>query len=226
MSSRLGPALLDHRGVPTASAPDGTLVSLSTTALAATIAQLWTTTRCSTIDPMPTRHPDSIVQPSRWTRWPITQSSPIDGRVLDRGVQHAVVLDACPLADADLAVVAAQHRARPHRAVRADRDRCRSPPRRDGRRRRDGSTGPGRRGRRWARLRTVATAIASATASNGGAKPPPPDTVADLCPEGSISSSPARARTARGRGVPPVRGNRRVCSMVPCCPRARRSVRC
>ena len=45
-----------------------------------------------------------------------------DGRLLERGVQDAVVLHARACTDDDLAVVAAQHRAGPDRAVRADRD--------------------------------------------------------------------------------------------------------
>jgi hypothetical protein len=42
--------------------------------------------------------------------------------VLERGVQHAVVLDGRSRADRDVALVAAQHRAGPDRAVGPDRD--------------------------------------------------------------------------------------------------------
>ena len=62
----------------TAIAPVGTSVSLRTTAFAATIAPDRTTTRWSTIDPLPIKTPDSIVHPSRWTMWPTTQSSSED----------------------------------------------------------------------------------------------------------------------------------------------------
>ena len=122
MSSRRARPSLMTAGVPTASAPDGTMVSLRTTALAATIAPLCTTTRCSTIDPLPIRHHGSMVHPSRCTRWPITQSSPTVVGCFEGGVQHAVVLHARALADEDLAVVAAKHGAGPDRAVGADRD--------------------------------------------------------------------------------------------------------
>ena len=75
-----------------------------------------------------------------------------DRGVLVRRVQHAVVLHAGALADDDLAVVAAQHCARPDGAVGTDRHVA------DDDRVgvhigvADGWTGPGRRGRRWARL--------------------------------------------------------------------------
>ncbi len=63
-------------GVPTARAPGGTCVSFSTTAFAPTIAPVPTTTRCSTIAPEETCAPSQMVQASRCTRWPITQSFP------------------------------------------------------------------------------------------------------------------------------------------------------
>ena len=63
-------------GVPTASAPDGTSMSESTTALAATIAPEWITDRCRTIDALPIITSSSIVQPSRWMRWPSTHPLP------------------------------------------------------------------------------------------------------------------------------------------------------
>jgi hypothetical protein len=46
-----------------------------------------------------------------------------DGRrILQRRVQHAVVLDRCACSDGDLSLVAAEHRARPDRAVGTDPD--------------------------------------------------------------------------------------------------------
>ena len=63
-------------GAPTASAPLGTSVPFSTTEFAPTTAPLRTTTRCITMDPLPTSAPSSMVQPSRCTMWPITQSFP------------------------------------------------------------------------------------------------------------------------------------------------------
>ena len=138
--------------------------------------------------------------------WPITQSSPttVGCSVVVCNTQLSCTLVRSPMRD--LAVVAAQHGTRPHRAVGADRHGA------DhhgigmhigiG----DGWTEPDRRGHRWARPPTVVSELGTpATAHHGGAKRLPPDTVAGLCPEGSKSSSPARARTARGRGAWPER---------------------
>ena len=54
--------------------------------------------------------------------WPITQSSPMTVGCSSVVCDGAVVLHAGSLADDDLAVVTAQYRARPHRAVRTDGD--------------------------------------------------------------------------------------------------------
>ena len=72
--SRSRPTLLDdRRRADRQRDPDGTSTSLSTTELAATTAHDRTIERCSTIAPLPTSASSSIVQPSRWTMWPITQ---------------------------------------------------------------------------------------------------------------------------------------------------------
>ena len=59
-----------------ATAPEGTIMSFSNTALAATMAPLCTITLCNTIAPTPMSTLLSMVHPSRCTRWPMTQSSP------------------------------------------------------------------------------------------------------------------------------------------------------
>ena len=56
--------------------PVGTSMRSGTTALEPTSAPLRTIAWCSTTEPLPTRAPSSMVQPSRWTMWPTTQSSP------------------------------------------------------------------------------------------------------------------------------------------------------
>src|SRR5205085_12365170 len=64
-------------GMPSACAYGGTTVPFVTTAFAPTSECGPTTHRCSTIDPDPTSECGSMVHPSRWALWPITQSGPI-----------------------------------------------------------------------------------------------------------------------------------------------------
>ena len=74
-SGRALPSLM-IAGEPTARAPEGTSVPLRTTEFAPTTAPARTTTRCITIEPLPISEPSSMVQPSRWTMCPTTQSLP------------------------------------------------------------------------------------------------------------------------------------------------------
>ena len=93
-----------------------------TTAPEPTTAPVRTTAPCSTIDPLPTRAPSSIVQPSRCTRWPITQSAPtiVGYRTVVCSTDPSWIDVRAPITMPP--VVAPQHRARPDRRLGADRD--------------------------------------------------------------------------------------------------------
>src|SRR6056297_1431536 len=98
MNPRSARSSLITAGEPAASAPAGTSTSSRTTELAATIAPARTTERCATITD--------------------------DGRPLRGRVEYGIVLHAGAFADTDVATVATQHGAGPHRRVRPDRHRA------------------------------------------------------------------------------------------------------
>ena len=109
-------------GTPSAIAPLGTSMPLGTTAPAPTSAPVRTSARCNTIEPVPIERAvldDAALE----VREVADRAVGADDRLeLAGAVQHRAVLHRRARADDDAALVAAQHRLRPHRDAGPDHD--------------------------------------------------------------------------------------------------------
>ena len=102
-------------GTPSAIAPLGTSMPLGTTAPAPTSAPVRTSARCNTIDPVPIER--AVLHRATFEVREVTDRAvgAHDRLELPGAVEHRAVLDRRAGADHDAALVAAQHRLRPHR---------------------------------------------------------------------------------------------------------------
>jgi hypothetical protein len=110
-------------GLPTAKALAGTVVSLSTTEFAPTIAPEQMRARCRT-------HLRTIFQDAGFEMSKVTHEAIVThgGRPFERGVHDGAILNAGACTNAYLAIIAAQHRSGPHTGLwtnnhRTDNDR-------------------------------------------------------------------------------------------------------